>query len=35
MTPPIVPDLADQFDTRYFDNFEDEDSEGEGEISLV
>jgi len=33
MTPPIVPDLADQFDTRYFDNFEDEDSEGEGEES--
>jgi len=29
LTPPIVPELADQYDTRYFDSFDDEDSEEE------
>jgi len=31
--PPIVPDLADKYDTKYFDNFEEEDEEDDDETT--
>jgi len=31
MPPPIVPELKDQYDTRYFDEFQDETDSSEDE----